>query len=54
MSCNSGALNRMVVVMEYCKDTLSSEIAERKVQSYHYDESEIWYALERIMMVEND
>jgi 5-methylthioribose kinase len=44
----------MVVVMDYCKDTLATEISERLNQSYFYDESEIWYALERIMMVEND
>ena len=54
MNCSSGGLNRLVIIMDYCKDSLATEIEQRKIQSYFYDESEIWYLLERVMMVEND
>lgn len=38
--------------MEYNEDSLQTEILERKKTNFYYEEAEIWYMLERLIIME--
>lgn len=52
IACNVGNIDRLVVSMEYNEDSLLTEITERKKNQFYYEEAEIWYMLERLIIME--